>query len=158
MKPSQKKPSTALKSSSFAVILASALAIALGGFASNSQAHDLTVVVENIKQARGQIVVGLFDSPSTFLTKPAQGQLSPASQLSKEGTLTFIFHDLPDGAYAISAFHDLDEDGKLTRNVMGIPTEPYGFSGQAASQFGPPSFQDAAIKLVANSKVTIQLQ
>ena len=31
------------------------------------------------------------------------------------------------------------------RNLIGIPKEDYGFSRDAASRFGPPKFDDAAI-------------
>jgi uncharacterized protein (DUF2141 family) len=42
--------------------------------------------------------------------------------------------------------------------MVGLPTEPYGFSRDAHGNFGPPSFQEAAFALPAEgSQVTIVL-
>ena len=42
-----------------------------------------------------------------------------------------------------------DENGntQLDRNFLGIPTENYGFSRDAAGRFGPPGFDEAAIEV-----------
>jgi uncharacterized protein (DUF2141 family) len=37
---------------------------------------------------------------------------------------------------ALMLFQDLDSDGKMGRNLMGMPTEPWGSSGEP-SMFGP---------------------
>ena len=50
--------------------------------------------------------------------------------------------DLPP-RFAVSAFLDSDGDGELSRNLVGIPSEPYGFSNSARSITGPPSFEAA---------------
>lgn len=58
--------------------------------------------------------------------------------------MTITFADIPVGDHAIKAFHDVNDNGKLDTNWMGIPTEPYGFSNNAMGTFGPPSFQQAS--------------
>jgi len=35
-------------------------------------------------------------------------------------------------------------NGKLDANLLGIPTEGYGFSNDARALFGPPSFAAAS--------------
>lgn len=52
--------------------------------------------------------------------------------------------ELPPGTYAVKVFHDVNDNGKLDTNWMGIPNEPYGFSNDAAGTFGPPGFKDAS--------------
>jgi uncharacterized protein (DUF2141 family) len=37
---------------------------------------------------------------------------------------------------AITMFQDLDSDGKMGKNIMGMPTEPWGSSG-TPGMFGP---------------------
>ena len=54
------------------------------------------------------------------------------------------FTDLAPGRYALSAYYDANDNGKLDRGTFGIPKEPYGFSRDARSNFGPPEFRDAA--------------
>ncbi|MEO8590991.1 MAG: DUF2141 domain-containing protein [Flavobacteriales bacterium] len=61
--------------------------------------------------------------------------------------------DLTVGRYAIKAFHDVNDNGKLDTNWIGIPSEPYGFSNDAMGTFGPPSFEQAGfvVKTGANT-------
>lgn len=48
------------------------------------------------------------------------------------------------GEYAIAAFLDTDNNEALSKNFLGIPTEPFGFSG--ASGFGKPTFSEVSFK------------
>jgi uncharacterized protein (DUF2141 family) len=52
-----------------------------------------------------------------------------------------------EGTAAIAVFQDLDGNGQLTKNALGLPTEPYGFSCDARGTFGPPAFSKAAVEL-----------
>ena len=54
------------------------------------------------------------------------------------------YPNLPPGKYALSCFHDLNGNGKLDTNWMGIPNEPYGFSNNARPQFRAPKWAEAA--------------
>ena len=63
------------------------------------------------------------------------------------------FDDLPFGEYAIKAFHDEDANDDLNTNILGIPTEDYGFSNNARGLFGPPSWEDAKFKLTDEKKI-----
>ncbi len=54
------------------------------------------------------------------------------------------------GEYAVKTFHDKNKNGKLDLNFLGIPTEDYGYSNNARSWFGPPSWDKA--KFLFNQK------
>ncbi len=41
--------------------------------------------------------------------------------------------NLPVGSYAVSLFHDRNQDGVLNRGELGIPSEGFGFSNNAPS-------------------------
>jgi uncharacterized protein (DUF2141 family) len=60
---------------------------------------------------------------------------------------------LPKGKYAISIFHDTNEDGELSTNFIGIPKEPYGFSNNPKAKFGPPSFEQSLFEFVEDGQV-----
>ena len=67
--------------------------------------------------------------------------------------------DVPFGKYAIAGFHDLDGNGVLSGNFLGIPKEPVGFSGDAKVKFGPPKWNDAVfIFNTSNQEVTLKLK
>lgn len=57
---------------------------------------------------------------------------------------------LPFGEYAIKVFHDKNRNGMLDTGFLGIPKEDYGYSNNARSWFGPPSWEKA--KFIFNQK------
>lgn len=69
------------------------------------------------------------------------------------------FPDPAPGTYAVKVFHDVNDNGVLDTNWMGIPKEPYGFSNDAMGTFGPPSFQQASFKVgVGTNAVRIRMK
>jgi uncharacterized protein (DUF2141 family) len=48
---------------------------------------------------------------------------------------------------AIAAYHDVNDNGQLDRNPLGIPAERYGFTRDARGITGPPQYEDAVIKI-----------
>lgn len=59
---------------------------------------------------------------------------------------TCVFDNVAPGTYAITAIHDLNNNGELDKNFLGVPTEPYGFSNDARGTMGPPSFSSASFQ------------
>jgi uncharacterized protein (DUF2141 family) len=53
--------------------------------------------------------------------------------------------------YAVSVFHDENSNGKLDRNLLGIPREGVGASNNAVGHFGPLKFDDAAFQPPVNA-------
>jgi uncharacterized protein (DUF2141 family) len=132
-----------------------ALAVAL---APPAHAADLTILVSGIRDGDGQLRVGVFDKAETFLKQPLAGQFMPASARNADGAARFVIGGLAPGNYAVSVVHDRDDNGRLTMNVMGLPSEPLGVSGKGGN-FGPPHFADAVLQLdAAGATVEIQLK
>lgn len=128
---------------------------ALLAWAGMAQAADLTVNVAGLKNANGQVLVAMFDRAAGFLKQPVR----VAAVTAQQGTVNVSFTGLPAGDYALNVFHDENANGKLDKNVIGMPTEPYGFSNDAAGNYGPPSFQDAAVRLAdTGGSATITLR
>jgi len=77
-----------------------------------------------------------------------------------DGQAFAVFEEVPAGPFAVSVFHDEDSDGELDSAALGIPSEPYGFSGDARDLFGPPSFKEAQIELAAGEtkQITIRVK
>ena len=119
-------------------------------------AGDLTIGVSGITPGRGQIYVAVYDRPEIFPTARQQrtGRILEASAQS----LVVQFKDLPPGEYAAVAFQDVNGNGKLDKNFLGIPKEPYGFSNGARGSAGPPKFSAAAVTLNPDATTTIVLQ
>ena len=78
----------------------------------------------------------------------------------KDGQAIAVFEDVPAGPFAVSVFHDENDNGELDSAALGIPSEPYGFSAEARDLFGPPSFKEARIDLAAGEtkQITIRVK
>jgi uncharacterized protein (DUF2141 family) len=68
-----------------------------------------------------------------------------------------VIDSLEFGEYAIRIFHDENENEKIDTNIFGIPTEDYGYSNDASSWFGPPSWEKAKF-LFNQSEMTIEIK
>ena len=75
----------------------------------------------------------------------AGGSVAGFNLAARRGTVAVVLKDLPEGEYAVVAFHDENGNGELDRNVLGIPTEGHAFSNDATGRMGPPAFADAAV-------------
>lgn len=118
------------------------LAAALGAAASDEA--SLTVQVEGLETPQGAVMMALFATPDAW----DGGEAVAGQRVAVDGeSVTIEFGALPAGEYAIRMFHDVDGDGELDMNLMGIPSEPFGFSNNARGRFGPASWEDAVFTL-----------
>lgn len=125
-----------------AVIALTALSPASGAHAQTQP--TVTISVTGVEVLRGNILVALYDEGSWGATAVALGR-APANG----ETVTVEVRAPGVGRYAVRLFHDVDGDNELDANLLGIPTEPFGFSNDAPLRFGPPAFSDAAFDVSA---------
>jgi len=105
--------------------------------------NTIEVSLTDFKNNKGTVRVGLYNDEGAFLDNTYKSLSSEIA--NKEAKVTFT--DLPDGIYAISSFHDADNDGKLKMFMGMIPSESYGCSNGARGYFGPPKWSDAKFEL-----------
>ena len=117
-----------------------------------ASAADLTVQIDYVKSSEGQLTVGVYNSSDTFLKKPLTGIRTQAATDGK----TVVIKDLPPGEYAFVVMHDANQNGKMDKNMLGIPTEDYACSNNAMGTMGPPSF-DAAKFQLPETGVTVKV-
>ncbi len=111
----------------------------------------VTVSVSNVSGDTGQLVLSVYDSKKSWLKKPVHEATLP---VAKDAVFEV---ELPAGDYAFQLYHDVDDNGKMKTNFIGIPKEPTAVSNEAKGRFGPPKFKDAAIT-VADEPVEIELK
>ena len=125
---------------------------------SNSQVEEGTIyiTIKGIENEGGIMMIALFNEEDNFLKTPSYSQ---EVIISEEIQIEVVFKEVPYGRYAVSIFHDLNENGELDSNIIRIPKEPIGFSNDYFPKFGPPKFKNAAfdlnqkdIKMTANLK------
>jgi len=123
--------------------------------ASSAWSLDLTVKVSGATPKVGQIMAAIFFSEEVYMEEPSRRGIVPVDDA---GMANIVFDGLPKGQYAVSLFYDYDSDGELDSNLIGIPTEAFGFSNQAKPRFGPPAWEAASFSLEENLTIEIGLE
>ena len=123
--------------------------------AESVRAESLTVVVENVHSAQGTIMLQILNGAEEFDGKrPA---ITSIMQRAVTGQMTFNVHNLPSGEYAVRVMHDLNDNGELDANFVGMPNEPWAFSNNAVGNFGPPTWKDVRFALQDDVHQTLRL-
>ena len=120
---------------------------------SNEPKHSLTIEISGLKTNKGTVLVGIYNSEKTFLSKPIMGRVEKVTGK----TVTITFTDVPKGVYAVSLFQDENNNGTLDTGMFGIPTEKYGFSNNAKGFMSAPSFDKAKFELKNNQTIKIKI-
>lgn len=115
--------------------------------------HTVEVTLSNIKVTTGAIRLALYGAEADFMKKPlASKELAVTANEMK-----VVFENLPPGEYAVTCYHDVNDNKQLDSNFMGVPKEPYGFSNNARGRFGPPAYDNARFRVKGNTKLSISL-
>jgi uncharacterized protein (DUF2141 family) len=136
-------------------ILNSVIAAGLAaGIVGQAAAADLTVRIEGVEDAAGTFHVAVFDADGWQTNDDVAGGLLAV----QEGT-ELTFSGLAPGAYGIKIYQDINDNGELNLGLLGIPSEPFGFSNDASARMGPPKFKQARFELTeAGAVQTVTLQ
>ena len=126
------------------------LVILFMGMMLQAQVNTVVVEITGFSNNDGNALVALYDSESNFLKERVMGTVSEI----KDEKAIITFKDIPDGVYAISAFHDEDDDGKLNMVLGFYPTEDIATSNNAPARFGPPTWDDAKFEVKGGTIVS----
>ncbi len=121
--------------------------VTLGFATATAVAADLAITLTGIRSTDGRVMVAVYDRPDAFMK--TGGDVAALSLAARADEMTVVLVDVAPGAYAVSAYHDENGNGELDTNLVGMPTEGYGFSNDAAGSFGPPAFDAAAVTVTA---------
>ncbi len=108
---------------------------------------NLRVIATNVQSDAGQIIVWVYDNKDDWLSdryRTFKNVKVAGKRVGDSVTLELL---LPPGEYALSVFHDLDNDTKLKRNFIGLPKEPAALSNNPRPKFGPPRYKDAVFSI-----------
>ncbi|HMQ07027.1 MAG TPA: DUF2141 domain-containing protein [Saprospiraceae bacterium] len=113
----------------------------------------LSVELEDIKHETGKIFVAIYDNSLSFRNENLviRDTILPINKF----TGRILFNNMPSGEYAVTLFHDVNDNGKLDTNILGIPKEPYGFSNNPAIRMKAPNFEKC--KFTMNSDLLISI-
>lgn len=98
----------------------------------------LTVTITNIPGAKGDMLIGLYNSAGSFTGTPLP--VSPKITVNSTDDLTATIENVKPGTYAIAVIQDLNQNGELDKNFLGMPKEPLAFSVITEIPKGKPDF------------------
>jgi uncharacterized protein (DUF2141 family) len=123
---------------------------------SGVKTHTLSIHISGISKIKGSLFIAIFRATDDF---PVFGKQFKGIVKEVEGkTQNYTFDDLPEGEYALAIYQDENRNKILDKNLLGIPTEIYGFSNNARRNFSAPSFQEAKFKLNKDLQQTVFLK
>jgi len=67
-----------------------------------------------------------------------------------------IIKNLKPGKYAVRYYHDENLNKVMDTNLVGKPTEGYGFSNNVVGKFGPPSFEKWLFDMTGDKKISLK--
>ena len=115
---------------------------------------SLTIRIVGAKSSKGRIAIAVFNGEAGFpgdkskTVRTLQAGIDPQTLIAQ-----VTLKNLPRGVYAVSVFHDENMNGRLDKNVLGIPKEGYGASNNPRKSMGPPNFAEAKFQLDQPEKV-----
>ena len=135
-----------------------ALAYDASSFMQNNdpKTAQLSVILDNIANTDGKIVIALFTNKKTWLR---DGKAYISERIKFDSTrFVYTFNKLPIGKYAVAVYHDENTNGVFDRSFLGLPKESYGFSNNPKHFLPKPSFKSVAISFQRDTIIYIHLK
>ncbi|WP_175402853.1 DUF2141 domain-containing protein [Mangrovivirga cuniculi] len=138
-----------------AIILISVILISTGFVSNkNDDRGELVIIISNIQDLSGKLRISVYNQENEFLSESDLYKYHIENVTSKD---LKIFFKLPEDAYAIAVHHDLNENGEMDKNIIGIPKEPFCFSNNVWPKIKAPEFEECMINLRRGEIKEIQL-
>lgn len=119
-------------------------------------ATDSIVLAVQADFGKGRDVrLTVYDDPSTFLETPASRH---HARVGDDGLAVVAVPGLKAGEYAFVAYLDENGDGKLNRNALGKPKEPFIFSNDVKPKLKKPSFDETKVYVAPGEVVVLTLK
>ena len=138
------------------VLLLTVMGLAWPFSAKASSNSNLSVEIDGFRNQKGQVCISLFGSSKGFPNNRDRVIQRQCSKIT-ESSVKVSFGNLKAGNYAVAVVHDQNNDLKLNRNDLGMPTEGFGFSRNPEVSTSAPKFNDAAF-LIAGPNTNIQIK
>lgn len=123
--------------------------------AAAGQAPATVVVSLTLPAIAGEVGCALFPSADGFPNEP--DKVRGVRVTAAGTTATCTFDEVAPGTYAVAAFLDTNGNRVSDRNVVGMPTEPWGVSNGVRPRFRAPRFDEAAFAVAAAQRVAIDV-
>lgn len=132
------------------------LVICLTFYSITSGQSKVIANMGSFKNNKGVCRVCLFNNASSFSGKGEPVQCLAIDIKNKSAQAVFL--NIPPGTYAVSFFHDANNNNSFDTNFLGIPKEGYGASRNNLPFAAAPTFEGNKFTLPANSAITLTMR
>lgn len=105
--------------------------------------------------AGGHVRVTVYDGEAAFLETAAARR---EATVNDDGVALVTLEDLKPGDYAFVAYYDENGDGKLNRNALGKPKEPFIFSNDVRPKLRKPTFDETKVSIAPGDVIVLNLK
>ena len=104
---------------------------------------DFKMIITGLEDDKGQVKFDLDNNAEAFKPKAGKSHsFFSANVPIHDKKVEYTFTNIQCGEYAIKFYHDSNMNNDLDRNLLGIPSEKYGFSNCKGCTL-PPKWQKA---------------
>lgn len=109
----------------------------------------LTLTITNLKSSTAPIIMGVYSTKNKF---PDPKDKFKEYKFKPNGkTLVVKITNLKFGMYAMAIYQDENSNGEIDKNMLGIPTERYGFSNNYKPMVRAPRFHECKFEYSAEA-------
>ncbi|AHJ99369.1 DUF2141 domain-containing protein [Hymenobacter swuensis] len=112
---------------------------------------SVTVVISSLASTTSSVKLYFYNVRERFLTKGGYAFMRVVKPGGQHQVSLPV--ELPPGDWAVAITQDVNNNDKLDKNMMGIPTEPFAFSNNVRPRFSPPAFDDCKFTVGGPTKV-----
>lgn len=120
------------------------------------ESDDFQIIIENIQDVKGTLYIAVYNHAEGF---PEDEQWD--NRYYEPVTSSTVVFTLPnwdqDKDYAIAVYQDVNDNGDMDKNWMGMPKEPFGFSNNVKPKWSAPSFEACKINTAEARDIKIRL-
>jgi uncharacterized protein (DUF2141 family) len=113
--------------------------------------QPVTVTVTALVSTTSTVRLYFYNTREGFL-KSGKWAFSKAVKPSGKSEFTLPV-ELPRGDWAVAITQDLNNNDKIDKNFLGIPTEPYAFSNNVRPTVAAPGFDECKFTIDGPGKV-----
>lgn len=115
---------------------------------------DMTIIIKGLKNNHGKVFAHLFKVDTGFPKDSENAFVWDTASIN--GTTAIIyFYNIPYGTYALTSHHDENNNDKMDRNLLGMPTEGFGLSNNVKILFSVPDFEECSFSVDSSKKTII---
>jgi len=131
------------------------LLIFLSSYTFGQQPTEITIT--GVRSVKGKVIVQVFKDNASYQDEKPYKKIVFEKKGIINGTLAISFN-LEAGTYGFTLVDDENGNGKIDKNMIGMPKEGFGFSNFFMEKMKKPSFDDFKTNLKPQSKIVIKVK